>query len=391
MEGSTARITMVLIGPGVLCVFGIAFLWAWAIERRRHYLLLLAAAPVLFAFGVMVQVLQRPPGMVENALISALFYTTAVLLLAEGVLRRSGKSFGMTAGLAMLAAIMAGLWYFAVIVPDVLVRIYIQNFGYGAILLFAALRLGALRYGKWADRVLFWVMLVFAVQFFLRTVLTIGLRTPDSTEAFAASIFWAALHLSLAVLGAAFATAILAAALSDIIEDLRRERDVDTLTGVLNRRGFEGRARAFLAQGSGEPHSLILCDLDHFKQINDRYGHAAGDRVLNGFGGLLRHNARADDLFGRIGGEEFAILLRDTALSEAIGFAERLRLELSALEFPFLPSGGRVTASFGVAAAEPGDSLEQLLARADRRLYLAKTSGRNRTLALEVLDVASGR
>lgn len=372
---------MALIGPGVLCVFGLAFLWAWTIERKRHYLLLLTAAPCLFALGVMIQVFHWPADTAPNALLSALFYTSAVLLTAEAILRRSGKRFGLRADAAMLIAVMGGLWYFASVAPNTLVRVYIQNFGYGVILLLAALRLVHLRRGAWIDRALFWLLSAFALHFFPRTALTIGLSAPATAGAFGASLFWAALHLSLAVLGAGLALAILAAALSDLIEDLRRERDIDGLTGVLNRQGFESRAAAIIAEAGQGPCTLIACDLDHFKQINDRHGHAAGDTVLKVFGRLLRLSARATDLVGRVGGEEFAVLLVDATRDGAFDFAERLRIALSEAEFGWLPADGRVTASLGIAEFGPGESMSQLFARADERLYQAKAAGRNRTVA----------
>ncbi|MEJ8574127.1 GGDEF domain-containing protein [Microbaculum marinum] len=373
--------TMALVAPGVLCVFALAFLWAWTIEKTRHYLLLLAAGPFLFAVGALMQVFSFPDGTAPNALASGLFYTAAVLFVAEAVLWRSGKRLGVRTGLVLLAAVMGGLWYFAVIEPNTLVRVYIQNFGYGAIFLLAACKLVSLRRGRLVDRVLFWVLLVFALQFFFRTALTIGLDAPKSAAAFAESLFWAALHLSLAVLGTAFATALLAAAVSDLVEDLRRERDVDALTGVLNRRGFEVRARTIMTSGS-RPLTLIACDLDHFKQINDSYGHGAGDEVLRAFGRLLGVSARPVDVVGRTGGEEFAILLHG-GRDAAIVFAERLRVELSRMEYAFLRPETAVTASFGIAGAEPGDTMGSLLDRADRRLYLAKQGGRDRIIAAD--------
>ena len=379
---------MALIGPGILCVFGLSFLWAWAIERKRHYLLLLAAAPALFALGVMVQVFYWPPRTQPNALMSGLFYTAAVLLAAEGILRRSGQRFGLALDLVFLAAIMGGLWYFSHIVPSTLVRVYIQNFSYGAILLTAALHLTPLMRARAIDRVLFWTLFVFALHFFPRTALTIGTQAPATALAFGASLFWHMLHLSLAVLGAALAAALLAAALSDVIDDLRRERDVDGLTGVLNRRAFEARAEAIIAQDWRKPCSLVACDLDAFKQINDRHGHAAGDHVLTAFGELLRHTARSADVVGRIGGEEFAILLPGSPTSGAYLFAERLRRGLAGTHFPFLPSPGQITASFGIAEHQSGEPFQPFLARADRRLYQAKAAGRNRTIAADT-DIVS--
>jgi diguanylate cyclase (GGDEF)-like protein len=374
---------MALIAPGILCVFGLFFLWAWALEKKRHYLLGLAAAPCLFALGVLVQVFGWPPATQPNAIVSGLFYTTAVLLAAEGTLRRSHQCFGLALDLSILAAIMGGLWYFAYVTPNLLVRVYIQNFGYGFILLAAALYLTPLMRRRLMDRILFWTLLVFAVHFFPRTVLTIGTHAPTSVPAFAASLFWNALQLSLAVLGAALAAALLAAVLSDVIDDLRHERDVDWLTGVLNRRAFEGRAEAILAQDWRSPCAVVACDLDGFKQINDRHGHAAGDNVLTTFGELLRRTARTADAVGRLGGEEFAVLLPGSTSDGAYLFAERLRVGLLGTRFPFLPAPERITASFGIAEHQPGETYHQLLARADNRLYQAKAAGRNRTIAAD--------
>lgn len=371
---------MALIGPGILCVFGLCFLWAWVIEKKRHYLLLLAGAPCLFALGVISQVFGWPPGTGPNAVFSSLLYTSAVLLAAEGILRRSGQRLGLLLDLAILAAITGGLWYFAFVAPNLLARVYLQNFGYGIILLIAALHLTSLMNRRLIDRILFWTLFVFALHFFPRTILTIGVEAPTTAPAFAASLFWHTLHLSLAVLGTALAAALLAAALSDVIDDLRHERDIDGLTGVLNRRAFEARAEAILAQAWRSPCALIACDLDRFKQINDRHGHAAGDHVLTTFGELLRRTARTADVVARLGGEEFAVLLPGASDNGAHLVAERLRDSLAAAPFPFLPGLEHVTASFGVAQHRPGETFEALLARADSALYQAKAGGRNRTV-----------
>lgn len=371
---------MALIGPGILCVFGLFFVWAWVIEKKRHYLLLLAAAPCLFALGVLSQVFGWPPRTGPNAVVSSLLYTTAVLLAAEGILRRSGQRLGPALDLAILTAITGGLWYFAFVTPNLLARVYLQNFGYGVILLISALYLTRLMRGRLIDRVLFWTLFVFALHFFPRTILTIGTQAPATAAAFAASMFWHILHLSLAVLGTALAAVLLAAALSDVIDDLRHERDVDGLTGVLNRRALTVRAEAILAQDWRSPCALIACDLDHFKQINDRHGHGAGDEVLTTFGELLRRTARTADVVARLGGEEFVVLLPGSNGDGAYMVAERLRGGLAAARFTFLPGSERVTASFGVAEHRPGETFHALLERADRRLYRAKAAGRNRTV-----------
>jgi diguanylate cyclase (GGDEF)-like protein len=154
----------------------------------------------------------------------------------------------------------------------------------------------------------------------------------------------------------------------------------DPLTGVFNQRHFRAvadveRERARRYQ---RPLSLLLLDLDHFKQINDRYGHATGDRVLKGFVAHCLRKLRAGDTLARIGGEEFAILLPETDVAGACQVAENLRREVET--DPPLVDGQPlpVTVSIGVAALLPGDSIDSWVARADSAMYEAKHRGRNR-------------
>ncbi|MFZ1375636.1 MAG: GGDEF domain-containing protein [Geothrix sp.] len=154
----------------------------------------------------------------------------------------------------------------------------------------------------------------------------------------------------------------------------------DPLTGLANRASAlaELQNRFGLSQRYGRPLSVVVCDLDHFKQVNDTYGHGAGDFVLRTFGERLVATLREADLAGRIGGEEFLMVLPETDLTGARPFAERLRKAIAGTPVPLASGGLTVTCSLGIAE-RTGDDLNagQLLARADAALYRAKGGGRN--------------
>ena len=158
---------------------------------------------------------------------------------------------------------------------------------------------------------------------------------------------------------------------------LAHEANTDALTQLPNRRFLTERLAQEIARSSrqGHPLAVMLIDLDHFKRINDVYGHSVGDSVLQGVGSYLSDHARKMDIVGRWGGEEFLIVLPDTVLPEALEVAQRLRL---VLEQRPGETAETVTASFGVAQYRVGEQPGALLERADQMLYRAKAAGRNR-------------
>lgn len=161
---------------------------------------------------------------------------------------------------------------------------------------------------------------------------------------------------------------------------LGRLASTDALTGVLNRRGFQERAPDLLAlpAGESEAHALALLDLDDFKRLNDRLGHATGDEALVQLARLIGGQARANDVVARLGGEEFVVLLPATGAGGAKAWAEQLR---AVIEAELRAADGiAVTASIGVAAVPAGTPLESLYRLADAALYHAKDSGKNRVV-----------
>lgn len=169
--------------------------------------------------------------------------------------------------------------------------------------------------------------------------------------------------------------------------DLRTMARHDGLTGLANRATllFEGRRLLERGRGRGSPLAVLMLDLDHFKAINDTWGHATGDEVLRRAASLLRDTlASPPNLLARYGGEEFAVVLPDTPLSEALKRAEALRATLAAHPLAVETKQVRVTLSIGVALSSADDgSLETALARADAALYRAKADGRNRVALAE--------
>jgi diguanylate cyclase (GGDEF)-like protein/PAS domain S-box-containing protein len=169
------------------------------------------------------------------------------------------------------------------------------------------------------------------------------------------------------------------------VQTLHEKATRDPLTGIANRAEFDRIHRQFVVDhlNSGLPCSLIICDLDFFKKVNDTYGHQAGDDALVNFTQLLRRHTRTGDLVARYGGEEFVLLCADCDNASATKRAQQIRTELSELAQPMI--GGRcLTASFGVTELQNGDTPEAMLRRADRALLQAKDHGRNQVVQLGV-------
>lgn len=181
--------------------------------------------------------------------------------------------------------------------------------------------------------------------------------------------------MAMAVPGMTLTLLLIFRTLDQAASQYRTASQTDALTGLMNRGAFSS-ATASAADGSW----LILCDIDHFKRVNDSWGHAAGDMALRCFGSMLRGVNMA---CGRIGGEEFAIFLPFATGGQARLIAEGLRTAFSLRQIDGLPADARLTASFGIAGWEEGDTFDSLFKRADAALYQAKAEGRDRVVLSE--------
>jgi len=178
------------------------------------------------------------------------------------------------------------------------------------------------------------------------------------------------------------------------LEVIRAETFTDPLTGLGNRKYFDGAVTeaVSVAQIAKQPLSLLLFDIDHFKSFNDNYGHLTGDQVLRLVASALKQAISEQDVIARFGGEEFAVLLPNTAMLQAVGVADTIRRTVMSRELKKKSTGeilGRVTISIGVSALQPGDDINALIERADRCLYAAKRSGRNRVVCERDPEYAS--
>jgi diguanylate cyclase len=169
------------------------------------------------------------------------------------------------------------------------------------------------------------------------------------------------------------------------LDAIRAESLTDPLTGLGNRKYFDRSIDSAVqsALASGEPLSLLMFDIDHFKSFNDSYGHLTGDQVLRLVGMSLKQTIKGQDITARYGGEEFAVVLPNTALRQALTVADHIRRAVMAKELKKKSTGeilGRVTISVGVSMLKPGDDTDSLIERADACLYAAKRNGRNRVI-----------
>ncbi|BCG99119.1 GGDEF domain-containing protein [Mesorhizobium loti] len=230
------------------------------------------------------------------------------------------------------------------------------------------------------DRILMAVLAASAVQFASKPFIAHALGGWGANPQAYLQSSYALVSQSLGtVFALAMALLTLAILVRDVLAEVTSRSETDTLSRLLNRGAFTRQAEQAVlgAMRQGMPVALVIADLDHFKSINDNFGHASGDRVIETFAGSLREAAAGHHVAGRIGGEEFAIILPGTNLAAARLFAEGTRSAFGALRIDGLPADISCTASFGVAELHPGETTADLMRRADEALYLAKNAGRD--------------
>lgn len=295
---------------------------------------------------------------------------------------------------------MAAIWCFSIVAAPLIftlpygsmLRSFLYQFPYFAMQ--ALFGLVILRSGRRQalDVLLFMLQAIAALIYLAKPLIAAAAGTATGPQFYMATTY-AAISQSLAagtlvMLG----LVLLLVMMRDTAAEMMVTSETDPLSGLLNRRGFEDHAERALmhALRSGRPAVLVTADLDHFKAINDSFGHAAGDSVIAAFAHLLRDMAAKKAIVGRLGGEEFAVLIVDENLADGRAYAEAVRASFYAA--PATDIDHLVSASFGVAQLVSGEKLFDLLRRADAALYRAKAGGRNQVrVALREISPAPSR
>lgn len=361
---------------GSLSLTAVVLFAVLALDQRRKYLPFLALAPVMGGLGLAAQVF---PGLGIGWRVgfSELILAAGALLTFEGLARRTGRGLGC--GYHIGFTLSAGM---VILVAEVIFRSPIWTLHLGDVVLAGIGVVAVFRlYSRWPEgawrRLLLADVVLFQIVLVGRSWVGLNVTALSSPIRFPLGVWSDWVYIAFSLLSVGLGALIVYAEVGDVVGRLVRERDVDPLTGLLNRRGFEAAVRV---QMRDESHScaMILSDLDHFKRVNDALGHPGGDQVLQEYAALIRGEVR-DGVLGRIGGEEFAVFLRDATAETARDAAEVLRGALESRLFGTRPGQLRVTVSNGIAVGGPGVTYGDLVLVADKCLYRAKAAGRNQT------------
>lgn len=222
------------------------------------------------------------------------------------------------------------------------------------------------------------VLALSSLQFLAKAGLASAITTGQSVHTYIFSTYAYLSQTAGAVLSLLLGLSLLGLVIAEVIARTTAEAQTDALSGALTRKAFLRESRELLATATpSAPCCFIMADLDHFKSINDRFGHAAGDEVIQSFGALLTGLASRQGLCGRLGGEEFAVLLAHCDEGKARLFVQALMSAMAQQEFGLLPAASRVSASFGAVVSDGAGRLDEVMRAADDALYAAKRAGRD--------------
>ena len=380
-----------LVTPAMALIFMAMFLVLWKRGNMGSYVLGFAVAYFCLGLGFLITHLVPDPGAFYVFHATQVLYTLGTGALIWAAAKRVGQHVSIRA-LAVVYAISALTLAAAIFLSnDTGPRLYIINTGYGVMMVIGTMALFNVQRRNAIDTLIAVLFAFAAINLFVRPVLTLIIAGGSDASAYRESIYYSVLSVAVTVASLMTGLALIGACAWDMVIAERERGERDMLTGLRARRAFEQDAIAIIerAKQEGVPVGLVVADIDHFKAVNDVYGHQVGDKAITAFGGVIADMIRNSDIAGRIGGEEFCILAWNCDDERAEAMAERVRRRFSETAVPGMPSNNRLSASFGVAARKAGEGYGKLFARADAELYRAKESGRNRVCRVEKANVVT--
>ncbi|TDR93400.1 GGDEF domain-containing protein [Enterovirga rhinocerotis] len=373
----TPAIFIMLLNPVTSAIFAAALFVLWKHQRHLRYVGLLALAFGLKSLAYLVQFATLTDYISLSRIVSnALFVATAILVVGGLISRYKERPPYVLMTLIGVAAMLV-LAFYQIVDENYAARVIALNAAIAAISAIGIWKLLRLVRKAFIEMIVVCVMMLHFCGALLRPVLLMA--GGDPTKLSIDSVYWLGVAATDIIMSLLLVLGVVTGVALDLFAKLRIESIQDSLSHLLNRRGFEESANASLRSDPDRtaPAALILADLDHFKAINDTYGHAVGDQVIVGFARSLAREAADGAVLGRIGGEEFAVLLPGADAAEGVRYAERVRLLFALTPLPGVRAPRNVTASFGIAGVGPGGNLEAVMRDADQALYEAKRAGRD--------------
>ncbi|MEX8191583.1 GGDEF domain-containing protein [Comamonas guangdongensis] len=373
----------VLVAPACITALGGLLGLCWLIQRRSLFLLWTACGLVLTGIGLSWQSIIPKAELSRWAVYTGAIYLAGAWFCTLGVAHKFSVSAFPKTSAVVSALVLAILYQNSAVQDSIAVRTLWLNLGLGIIhfLPFPAIVRRPASKDR-LERLLYWSYGLFAIYTMLRPAMVLVLGFTELKD-MTVSIYWLVTMLGSLLFSLLFSGLLLIVAMRDATLVLRDERNHDSLTGLLNRRAFWEAAEKLNQQPGVGPVSILIGDIDHFKQVNDNWGHEYGDMVLKAVARAMLESVRSEDLVARFGGEEFVLLLTRSDLETAEQVAQRIRAKVSASGYVQQPGQG-VTMSFGVASLAFDANLRQVVSAADRLLYQAKESGRDQ-VAVEPL------
>jgi diguanylate cyclase (GGDEF)-like protein len=359
------------------CVFVVASTFGSPSSRFWGFGYILAA----LAFAAPILLGQLNPAV--SAMVAEISFLSAFFFYGQALVSRFGVAKALAIRLSLYLTVLVSLAYVIFVQVDLRSEMLISDTTC-ALLLASGIVLVRRSLRTVVDKILVAMATLVVLDCASRALGTLILATSGSyptMDSFFASDYAFFTQLSASVIGFLMALTVLGVIMSDIVASHRFIAEHDPLTDLLNRRGFEA-ALPVGSKGGVPAGAVIMGDIDHFKVVNDRYGHAVGDQVILAFAKALRESLPPEAAIARFGGEEFVVFLPQAGMPEAVTFAETVRTAFKTCNGRSDGVGQSITASFGVSQTAAGDhSVHEAIARADASLYQAKGGGRDRVVA----------